>query len=130
MRRRGASLAEAILCFAILTLVVLLIFNLYPTSVAAVRVSGQRLQANALADSILEEQLTRPFSQLVPGPTQALPAVPGRGATFQPSVQFFAVNRAGIDPGLLVGVRVRVVWTDHQVQREILREAVRCDVRI
>lgn len=128
MRRRGASLAEAILCFAILTLVIILIFNLYPTSVAAVRVSGQKLQATALADSILDEQMEKPFPSLVPGAPVNLPPVAARGAELQPSLQIFKPVEPGVDPTLLIGIRVRVVWTDHGVRREILREAIRCDM--
>jgi hypothetical protein len=121
-------MAEAILCFAILTLVIILIFNLYPTSVASVRVSGQRLQATALADSILDEQMERPFGQLVPAAPVTLPPVAARGAELQPSLEIYPVTEPGVDPKLLVGIRVRVVWTDHGVRREILREAIRCDL--
>ncbi len=122
-------MAEAILCFAILTLVIILIFNLYPTSVASVRVSGQRLQAISLADTLIDRQLERPFKQLVPAAPVALPVEKARGAELRPTLEIYAVNEPGVTPGLLVGIRVRVQWTDHGVTREIVRERVRCDIR-
>jgi len=123
--RRGISLAELILCFFLLGLVVVLIFNLYPTSVASVRYSGQRLQANALAESLLQQQLARPFSQLVPGPPQALPGVDGQGTRFQPTLEIFPADRPATKPGLLMGLRVRVSWVDRQVPHEVVREVTR-----
>ncbi len=116
---------ELILSFFLLGLVVVLIFNLYPTSVASVRYSGQRLQANALAESLLQQQLAIPFSQLVPGPPRALPAVDGQGTRFQPTLEIFPADRPATKPGLLLGLRVRVTWVDRQVPHEVVREVTR-----
>lgn len=126
---RGISLAELILSFFLLLLTVLLIFQLYPTAVSSVRISGQRSQANALAASVLAEYLDRPFSQLTLGLAPPRAAVPGRGTSFQPSVEILPVNQPGVRPERIRAIRVTVTWTDRGTERRVVREQWRTDVR-
>lgn len=128
MKRRGVSLPELILSFFLLLLTVLLIFQMYPMALASLRLSGQRSQAEALADSELADFLTCPFSQLVVGPEQPLPDVEGRGTVFHSAVTISAVNQPGVDPDGIRSVRIRVFWTEKGTAREIVREQWRADV--
>lgn len=127
--RRGVTLPELILSFFLLLLTVLLIFQLYPMAISSVRLSGQRSQAEALADSVLADWLTRPFSDLVLGPPVAMPEAPGRGTVFHPFVTIQAVNQPGVDPDGIRSIRVQIRWTEKGVEREVVREQWRTNVQ-
>lgn len=128
-RHRGATLLETLLSLFLLLLVLLLVFNLYPAAMSSTRLSGQRLQADALADSLLEEQCAVPFGQLVVGPPRSLDPVPGRGTVFHPTLEVFQVNEPGTDPDRIRGLRVMVEWNEDGVRRRLLRQTWRTDVR-
>lgn len=74
--RRGFSLIETIFAASILSIVLMVLFNLYPSSLLAVRRAEHRLEATTLAQSILEAKRALPFSQLAtlaPNTDYALP---------------------------------------------------------
>ena len=104
--RRGLSLMEVVVATSILAMVFMLVANLFPTSFMALRTSGQRMEAESLAASLLEDYRARPFSQLPVG----LDVRPQASGSYQPQVQVLAV--AGEDPAYLVEVRVEVSWSD------------------
>lgn len=62
--RRGLSLIETILAASILSLVIMILFNLYPATMVAVRRAEHRLQASGWAQSLLEDARGMPFSSL------------------------------------------------------------------
>lgn len=129
MRRRGLSLLETVLSFCIVALMVVMIFSLYPAAMSTVRLSGQKLQADALADSLLEQYQAAPFDSLAPGSEPSLPPVDGQGTRFQPVVQFEEVSDPEVDAGLLRRIRVSVSWTEHGMTRARIREVVRARVQ-
>lgn len=120
---------ETILSFCIVALMVVVIFSLYPAAMSTVRVSGQKLQADALCDSLLEQYLAAPFDSLSPGAPTALTDVDGRGTVFHPSVQFEEVADPEVNPGLLRRIRVTVSWTERGFTRTRTREVVRTNVK-
>lgn len=122
------TLAESILAIFLLSLIVVLIFNLYPTAMVSLRGSGQNLQANDVVDSVLDEYQERRFNTLVAGPPVTLPARPGRGCEFVPTVEVFEVNRPDVDRDRIKGIRVTVTWVDHGVTRKLVRETLRTNV--
>lgn len=126
--RRGLSLTEMVISLFLMLLLIIFIFELYPMAMSSVRASGQRLQANALADSILADYLARPFETLAPGPQPAMAPVPGRGTTFQPAVTIGEVTETGVDPDEMRSIVVRVRWQD-RVAREVVRTQWRTNVR-
>ncbi|MEW6280342.1 MAG: hypothetical protein AB1758_17060 [Candidatus Eremiobacterota bacterium] len=123
------SLLETLLGFFLVTLLVVLILNLLPMAMASTRLAGQRVEADAVADSILDVYTDLPYSRLTPGETGRLPDRPGRGTVFQPRVEIFEVKDSLSEPGLLLGIRVHVDWTDHGVRRTRTREVWRSRVR-
>ncbi len=125
--RRGLSLTEMVLSMFLMLLLVLFIFELYPMAMSSVRASGQRLQADALVDTIMADYMQRDFDTLTVGPQPPMAAVPGRGVEFQPSVEILAVADADIDPDQMRAIRVHVVWRD-RVNREIVRTQWRTNV--
>ncbi len=126
MRRRGLSLLETVLSFCIVAMMVVMIFSLYPAAMATVRLSGEKLQADALADSLMEQYLAAPFDSLTGSP--ALAPVPGRGTVFQPSVVFQNLSDPAA-PDLLRKITVTVTWTERGLSRSRVREVIRTNVR-
>ncbi len=126
---RGLSLLEIILSFCIVALMIIAVLSLYPAATATVRLSGQKLQADALATSLIEEYSAAPFASLVPGPGPALTPVEARGAILVPSVEFERVNDPEVPLDLLRRIRVTVTWTERGMTREHVREVIRANVR-
>jgi hypothetical protein len=126
--RRGLSLTEMVLSIALMLLVILFVFELYPMAMSSVRASGQRLQANELADTVLADWMQRDFDLLVVGPAPAMAPVNGKGTVFQPAVEILPVSEPGVDPTMMRAIRVRVTWRD-RVQREIVRTQWRTRVK-
>lgn len=108
---------EVILAAALLGLLLPFLFQLYPTSLLAIRRGESQLEATELARSALEEFRARPFAALAPGET-ALPAMSGAG-----QVEFarkIAIRQ--VSPRLLElrstvewSVRQKVYRTEHAV---------------
>jgi hypothetical protein len=129
-RNHAVSIAESVLAVFLLSLTVVLIFNLFPRSMATLRVSGQKLQADAVADSVLEEYMVVSFKDLRPGPPQVLPKVPGRGTEFEPSVEIFDMTGpVGVDPTMIKRIKVTVRWKDRNMDHVLVREMARTNVR-
>lgn len=104
--RRGLSLMEVVVTTSILAMVFMLVANLFPTSFMALRTSGQRMEAESLAASLLEDYRSRPHSQLPVG----LDVSPQTEGPYQARVRVMAVS--GEDPNYLVEIRVEVSWSD------------------
>lgn len=129
MRRRAVTLAEVVFSFALVLLIVLFVFELYPMALASVRASGQRSQALSLADSLLSDAMQEPFRELPVGEQRTLPAVPGMATEFHATLETFAPNQAGTDPARLIGIRVTVYWTRGRETLQIVREQWRTNVQ-
>lgn len=127
---QAVSIAESVLAVFLLSLTVVLIFNLFPRSMATLRVSGQKLQADAVADSVLEDYMVVAFKDLNPGPPVTLPKVPGRGTEFEPTVQIFDMTGpAGVDQTMIKRIKVTVRWKDRHMDHVLVREMARTNVR-
>lgn len=115
MRRRAFALGETLLAFTIISLVLILLLNLFPSSLATVRRSEIRFQALTLADNTLEQQVARPFADLIVA-TSTQQAV----GDFQVQTQVLTI--AGEDSAWLKNVRVTVRWRDRDQPRQLIRE--------
>lgn len=152
--RRGFSLIETIFAASILSIVLMVLFNLYPSSLLAVRRAEHRLEATTLAQSILESKRAMPFSQLtgltvdtdyeVPGsdPTWTDPLTPPAGDPGQAKTRYIqqVLSRedgvvlrprfrvftvAGTDPTRLLGLRVTVEWDEKSAVHQGTRKTER-----
>lgn len=117
--KRGFSLAETLLGFALISLVVVLVINLIPSSMATVRSSEQRYRAETLAQNVLEERAGLPFSQLAVGLSQDLGSQIYEQVAYQ---IYFEVAAADGDPQYLRSLRARVQWNARNRGHEVLRE--------
>lgn len=125
-KRTGIAIAEVLVASAIIVVLLIAFLNLYPGSFLAIHNADQRVQASALAQSIIETvRGSVSFTDLAAG-TQTLPARSINGVSYQPTLEIFQVNEG--DPQLM-GLRATVTWTDRgktlTAVKELWLDAVR-----
>lgn len=117
---RGFSLAETAVALAVLGLILIFVLNLFPSAMVARATSEQRLTAQSLARSALEQHLETPFQQLRSGP---LPPVERDGVRYDLSLEVSPSPQAR--PEYLQVLTLTVRWTARgkaqQVQRQLYR---------
>ena len=113
--RRGYTLVENLMAFTLIALVMILLLNLFPSSMATVKRSEQRYEALTLAGNVLEQQAALPFTKLVPGSV-----VESEVGDFKIRTEVRKID--GEDPSWLKTVRVTVSWTYQEQTREVVRE--------
>lgn len=113
--RRGLSLLEVVVSFAVLLTVSVFIFQLVPSSVLAIRQGEIRLEANNLARTLLEENRSKGFSVLQGKVGQVLYAhehLSGTGVTFKSEVLVRPADTADTKRCLDLAVAVRWQFRD------------------
>lgn len=121
--KRAFSLLETVFAIALVGFILILVVNLVPSSVLAVRRGEEQLQAENLARSVLEEARAAPFSALAVGTSTP----PSPDPNFTLSREVFAVPNASVDRTL--GVRVTVGWSRSGRPQQIVREVWVSSVR-
>lgn len=128
-KSRAVTLAESVLAIFLLALTIVLVFNLYTRSMATLRVSAQKIQADAIAQSILEDQMTEKFADLAVG-TKVLPKVPGKGCQFEPTLEILDMTEPpGVDTAMIKRMRVTIRWKDRHTDHILVREMARANVK-
>ncbi|MEW6277227.1 MAG: hypothetical protein AB1758_01295 [Candidatus Eremiobacterota bacterium] len=120
MRRRGLSLAEAVLSGLVLALVVAVLAQLYPLAVVSLSRGEHQLQADLWAQSLLDETEAESFDSLPPGQARQLPALRRGGASYAAVIR--AYQPPGTDPSVLKALRVEVSWTEKGADRSVAHE--------
>lgn len=115
MKRRGLSLAETVLATTLAGMMLVLIINLFPSSMATVRKAELRLRAATLADSLLEQKSVLPFSKLPVGLSQETEEKPFH-------LTFTVVKVDAENDSYLRELRVKVQWEDRGVKLELTRK--------
>lgn len=115
MKARGFTLVENLMAFTLIALVIILLLNLFPSSMATVRKSEQRYEALTLAGNVLEQQAALPFGKLVVDSVHD-----SKVGDYKVRVEVLKVN--GEDVNWLKRVRVTVSWTYQEQVREVTRE--------
>ena len=111
------SIAETLIAIFLVALLILVVFNMFPTTVLANRQGSERLQAVTVAQSGLAEARTRRFDLLVVGSSEALPAKINRGITYNSELTVLSPDKG--DPDRLKVLEVTVTWTSRNVTRSI-----------
>lgn len=118
-RRRGFSVLESVVAICLLALVMVCLFTLYPVTGLSVTESRQSLEAQSLADSMLEQLQAESFSSVALGVSDWSP-VTRNGVEYSRHLEVFPVQ--GRDPDFLRAVEVRVSWKSATRSRQIVRE--------
>lgn len=119
MSRRGLSALESVVAFALLALVIVMLCTLYPMTGISIESSRQRLEAQSLADSTLEQLRGQSFAALGLGQRE-LPAVTRHGLEYRRQVEVFSLS--GRDSEYLRGLEVRVSWSWRGRPQQLSRE--------
>ena len=119
--KRGFSLAETAVSLAVVSLILLFVLNLFPSALVAQKGAEERLQANSLARSLLEQQLDTPFAQLPVGLHRTLDPVEKDGVTY--AMRLEVEDSPQADDKFLRVLRLVVRWQargrQHQIQRQL-----------
>ena len=127
MRARGGfSLVESIVSFLLLSLMLLGLLILFPGELWANRQAELALQAQNVADRLLEEARSQGFEQLETG-RRPLQTMQVNGSSYQAQLEVAAV--AGKEVKYLRSLRVRVTWTVRGRTQELRREVWVSNVR-
>ncbi|MBI3925991.1 MAG: prepilin-type N-terminal cleavage/methylation domain-containing protein [Armatimonadetes bacterium] len=118
--RRGFSLLETVVAGSLLALVMLLLFNLFPSSMLALRQGEQQIQADAVAQSALDQVRSEGYGKLQPGEVRRLQPVRRGSLVYTPTLEVFQV--ADADPNLLKGLRTTVSWQERGESRQVVHE--------
>ena len=108
------------MAISLLYLVITFVVQLLPTNLYAMIRSQSRLTADNLAQSQLQEQVNRPFSELTIGTSQALPEVQQDSKVYRSQLEVLKADHE--DPTRLRLVRVTVRWNDRSSARSLVRE--------
>lgn len=121
--RRGFTLIETLLSGVILSVIIVLLFNLFPTSMLSLRRGEHTLKATALARTLLESKRAGPFSALDTAPALD-PQTGDDGTVYTPSY-------TSTDEGSrLRRIRVTVDWLENGAHRNLAKELWVCDLRL
>lgn len=101
----------------LLALLILAVFNLFPTMVLANRQGSERLQALTVAQSTLAELRSRPFDELTVGLSEVLPAQSLEGIDYLSEFRILAPEEG--DPARLRVLEVTVTWEKQKVKRTL-----------
>lgn len=113
----GFSLLETVISGFILSLVIIFIASLFPSSLLAIQTSESRIQADYLASALLEEMRHREFDDIV--------AIPDGVVTRGRSNLNFHTEVGPVpnsDPRFIKRLRVEVTWTERSKTRQVVRE--------
>lgn len=115
--KTGFTLVETIISCLIVSLTIIFIFNLFPTSMAAIKRSETEIQASNLAQSLLEQMRAQGFANL-----SALPAatVPIDNTNYQYVTTVGPVP--GTDARFLKRASVTIRWKARHTEQTMTRE--------
>ncbi len=119
MSRRGLSALESVVAIAVLALVIVMLCTLYPMTGISIESSRQRLEAQSLAESTLDQLRGQSFAALGLGQRE-LTAVTRHGLEYRRQMEVFVVP--GRDPEFLRGLEVRVSWNWRGRPQQLSRE--------
>ena len=120
MGRRGLSLLETIVSLFLVATIVVVVANLFPSALVSVRQSEALTQAGLIAESLLDEQMSRPFEDLVLQPETWLETQNVDGTDFVCYLEVFQVDSR--DTEFLKGLRVKVTWQNGELNRQVVHE--------
>ncbi|MHC9541658.1 MAG: hypothetical protein AB9903_19305 [Vulcanimicrobiota bacterium] len=122
---RGVSLAEIVITITLLGFIFMILFNLYPSSIATMRHAQHLIEASNMAQSILETQREGAFSSFDTAPS--LPERHGSDGTAY-TFTFSPVAVPSPQSDTLKGVRVTVTWLERKKTCSVTKEMYVCNI--
>lgn len=122
--QRGLSATETICSLFLITILVILVINLFPATLLSVRYSEQRLQAEEVAQTVLAREFERPFFELALGENDRESIQLG-GMRYAPRV----IVSEDKDSSSLLHIKVEVRWVFRGQEKMLSRERWRARVK-
>ena len=125
MRRQGFTLIETIYSTLLFGFIIITLLNLYPSSFVAIKRGEGTLQADALAQAVLEDMRSRPYGAYAvgAGPTPSpTPWIYGE-VTYNPTAEVFLPPGANTNVNYVMGYRVTVAWNITNQTKQVVHEA-------
>ncbi|MGE0489677.1 MAG: hypothetical protein AB7S38_10735 [Vulcanimicrobiota bacterium] len=119
--KRAFTLAETIFATFVLALVMMTLFNIFPSSALAVKRGEMQLLADSVAEAHLEQQRAMAFDSLAIAAESYLPDQDLKGLHFKPSLTISAVPGSDVDR--LKSVNVNVYWSFRERNYKVSHEA-------
>ncbi len=117
-RRRGFSLLEIVISLFLLSAVVIMVLNLYPSTLLGMHHNRNRTQAELQASSALAQVRQSTFDDMPIGLDKILSKTKVEGVEYTTRLQVLKATRG--DPDRLRVIRITTSWDDkHQVTREL-----------
>lgn len=120
MKPRGMSLVETIIALSVMSLITLLVANLFPAMGFTIKRSEDRLQADNIAISILNLESSRRFEDLRPGPPILLPEQVHDNTRFASQLEIF--QAPDTDVTNVIGLRATVSWEERSGPQSVVHE--------
>ena len=119
-KKLGLTLMETVISLFLVSMVLVLVLNLFPSALAASHRAEQGLQADLLAQTLLNEQQSLAFDRLVIGPPVPLPDQSSDGVTYHRSLEIFKVPSS--NESFLKGIRATIWWTSQHGDHRLIQE--------
>ena len=112
---------ETIFGLFLLSFLIVMVFNLYPSSLLSVRRAEESVQADLLAQSLLDQSTARPFDQLVIGELYQVQQ-DFKSTRLEATLEVYSVPDAQEE--LLKRLRVVVAWKARDRDYAVIHECL------
>ncbi len=119
---KGTTLAETILALLLVSLLVVFVATLFPGSITTIQYGAERFQADGWAQTLVEEQMQAPFSELTAGKRETLSATLD-GRSYQALLEILEGDSARMRR-----IRATVTWESRGRERKVVHETWRTEV--
>jgi hypothetical protein len=122
-RTTGVTLAELVITVTLFGFIIMLLFNLYPSSIGALKHAQLLFESSGLAQSKLEEIRRQPFTVLdnPPGPINDAFS---DGTTYQLKYDKIDMKLldSTINTDMLKGIRITISWKERSNEYKIFKD--------
>ncbi|MDQ7821353.1 MAG: hypothetical protein RDV48_01025 [Candidatus Eremiobacteraeota bacterium] len=118
----GVSLAEIVITVTLLGFIMMVLFNLYPGSIGAIRHAEHRIIAGNFAQSIIEEKRGGSYTDLDTAP--AVADLKGGDDTLYHLENYEKFTISGADENIAKGIRVTVSWEEKDKRKFTITKEV------
>jgi hypothetical protein len=122
-RISGLSLAELVITVTLFGFIIMLLFNIYPTSIGAIKHGQLLFESSSLAQSKIEEIRREPFTTLDAPPASVDDYFSDRTLYH---IDYTAIDVKSLDPAvntdMLKGIRVTISWKERTNEYSIFKD--------
>lgn len=122
----GFTLVEMIITTALIGMIILFLFNIYPNAVLAIKRGEHRLKASYVAQAVLEKKMASSFYD-IDAPLTEKSLTGDDGMIYTVSCETF--HLPDTNPQNLRRLKVTVIWEEQRSRCSVFKEYDVCDIR-